>query len=231
MANRIIKNIKQKKKIFIIIFVTFLIILIYIINPNINTNLKVCLCVIGKKENLYALEFVNHYKNLGYDHIFIYDNNDINDERLEDVIYKNITNNFVTIINYRGYRGIRNSPQFDAYYDCYQKNYKSFEWLSFFDFDEFLDLKIPNQKIKDFLINKRFRKCANIKINWLIYSDNDLLYYENRTIRERFLVPNINGFGNTMIKSTIKGNLKDNYWKNMANPHSSNNAVFFGYMP
>ena len=39
--------------------------------------MKVALCAIGKEENLYALEFVNHYQNLGYGHIFIYDNNEI----------------------------------------------------------------------------------------------------------------------------------------------------------
>ena len=115
------------------------------------------------------------------------------------------------------------NQQFDAYYDCYSKNNILFDWLSFFDFDEFLELKIENQNIKDFLRNKRFRKCVNIKINWLIYSDNNLLYYENRTIKERFLMPSYNSFQNSIIKSTIRGKLKVNYWKNMANPHSSNN--------
>ena len=32
---------------------------------------KVALCAIGRLENLYAREFVEHYKNLGIDHIFI----------------------------------------------------------------------------------------------------------------------------------------------------------------
>ena len=39
--------------------------------------LKVCLCVIGKKENLYAREFVDYYRKIGYNNIFIYDNNEI----------------------------------------------------------------------------------------------------------------------------------------------------------
>ena len=37
--------------------------------------IKVSLCVIGKKENLYVNEYINHYKKLGYRHIFLYDNN------------------------------------------------------------------------------------------------------------------------------------------------------------
>ena len=36
------------------------------------------------------------------DKIFLYDNNDINDERFEDVISDFIENGYVEIINYRG---------------------------------------------------------------------------------------------------------------------------------
>lgn len=73
----------------------FLLINIFLILKNINKNkeLKVCLCTIGKKENLYASEFVEHYKKIGYDKIFIYDNNDIGDERFENVLNKHISSN------------------------------------------------------------------------------------------------------------------------------------------
>ena len=103
-------------------------------NINKNKELKVCLCTIGKKENLYASEFVEHYKKIGYDKIFIYDNNDIGDERFENVLNKHISSNFVQIINYRGYRGKRQIPQSDAFIDCYEKNKNNYDWLSFFYF-------------------------------------------------------------------------------------------------
>ena len=95
------------------------------------SKLLIGLCVIGKNENKYAEEFVEYYKNIGYDHIFIYDNNNINDERFQNVLLKHISDNFVTIIDYRGFRGKINKPQFDAYFDCYQKNSKNYDWLSF----------------------------------------------------------------------------------------------------
>ena len=60
------------------------------------------MCVIAKNENLYAKEYVNHYKKLGYDHIYIYDNNQLNGEKFEDVIQDEIDSGFVTIINIRG---------------------------------------------------------------------------------------------------------------------------------
>ena len=205
-------------KFFLVLFIIYLI--YYIINNK--NNIKVCLCVIGKKENLYAAEYVQHYKKLGYKHIFIYDNNDINDERFEDVLNNEILNNFVTIINYRGYRGINNHPQFDSYIDCYRNNNKKYDWLSFFDFDEFLYIS-NNKTINLFLNDKIFNECINIKINWLMYSDNDLMYYENKPIQERFTKFLLHDPGNNIIKSTIRGNLKTNYWDNMENPHTSNN--------
>jgi hypothetical protein len=38
------------------------------------------------KKNKYIREFVEHYKNYGVDKIFLYDNNELNGERFEEVI-------------------------------------------------------------------------------------------------------------------------------------------------
>ena len=162
------------------------------IKINRKKSLKICLCTIGKKENLYASEFVDHYKKIGYDKIFIYDNNDIEDEKFEDVLNRQISTNY--------------------------------EWLSFFDFDEFLELN-KNRNIKEYLNNKKFKKCANIKINWLEFSDNDLIYYKNDSLQKRFTKPLYQDKGNIFIKSTVRGNLKFNYWRSMNNPHSSSNYL------
>ena len=49
-------------------------------------NTKVCICTLGKKENMYIKEYAEHYKALGLDKIFLYDNNDIDDESFENVL-------------------------------------------------------------------------------------------------------------------------------------------------
>ena len=82
---------------------------------------KVCLCCIGKKENLYIADFINHYQKLGYNHIYLYDNNNIDEERFDEVIKDKINSGFVTVMNYRGYRGRKDDAQMDAYYDCYHR--------------------------------------------------------------------------------------------------------------
>jgi hypothetical protein len=122
-----IKSYYQKRKYIYFIYSLVIFFLISFIFFNSQTKIKqtkVCLCVIGKKENLYANEFVNHYKKIGYDKIFIYDNNNIGDEKFEDVLNKQISSNFVEIINFRGYRGKRQKPQNDAYFHCYEKKKK-----------------------------------------------------------------------------------------------------------
>ena len=71
----------------------------------------------GKRENLYINEYLNHYKNIGYDHVFLYDNNDIGDEKFEDIISKDLIGKFVTIKDYRGIKG-KNVPRlYEAYKD------------------------------------------------------------------------------------------------------------------
>ena len=196
---------------------------------NIDNSIKVCLCVIGKSEKLYAKEYINHYYKLGYNHIFLYDNNDINGEIFEDVIMDELKKGFVSIINFRGKTGRRYingflmDSQLEAYYDCYKKNNKIYDWLSFFDFDEFLELRPYNQTIQQFLSNKRYKQCKVIKFNFLFYSDNELLYYNNSPISQRFTTPLIHHNNNRYIKSTVRGGLKDNYWRNCTNPHSGRN--------
>ena len=63
--------------------------------------MKVALCVIGRLENLYAREYVEYYKKLGMDKIFIYDNNHKGEEHFEDVLQDYVDEGFVKIIDYR----------------------------------------------------------------------------------------------------------------------------------
>ncbi len=48
--------------------------------------MKTALVAIGRRENQYAREWVEHYLNIGFNHIFICDNNRYLEERFEDVI-------------------------------------------------------------------------------------------------------------------------------------------------
>ena len=143
--------------------------------------IKVCVCTIGKIENRYIREFVEHYKNYNVDKIFLYDNNNIDGERFEEIINDYIENGFVQLINFRGKIGVL----MEMMNDCYKKNYRYYDWLIFFEIDEYIFLyKIKN--IKHFLGNKIFNKCERIQLNWIFHTDNNLLYYDPRPLKERF---------------------------------------------
>ena len=96
------------------------------------------ICIIVKNEINYLKEFVKHYKELRFDKIYLYDNNDINQENYIDLLKEEINSNFVEIINFRG----KSKGQLLAYNDCYKKHLKDYSWFLFIDADEYLYISI-----------------------------------------------------------------------------------------
>lgn len=192
--------------------------------------MKIALCCIGKMENDYALEFVEYYKGIGFDKIFIYDNNDINGEDFNDVIGDYVKDGFVEIINYR----INNNvlSQRYAYHDCYIKNQKEYDWIAFFDFDEFLTL-VNHSSIKDYLSEKMFEQYDIVHLNWMSFDDNDLLDNDGRKVQDRLTRPCDFNFQklynfpeNNHIKSIIRCKNRGYInWQNASNPHTPSNNV------
>ena len=71
------------------------------------------------------------------------------------------------------------------YNDCYNSNYDKYDWLIFNDIDEYIYLKNYND-IKNFLNRPRFKKCEIIQLNWVLFTDNNHIYYYNKSLLERF---------------------------------------------
>ena len=148
------------------------------------SKLNVLLCTIAKEENRYIKEFVEYYRNLKFKKIIIYDNNKINGEKFDKILKNEIKNNFIEIVNYRGFK----TPQKKSIIDCYHKNNKKYDWIAFYDIDEFLYINNYND-INKFLSLPKFQKCQSILINWKYYGDNNKVYYEPKPLRVRFVKP------------------------------------------
>ena len=179
---------------------------------------KIALCAIGRRENLYAREFVDHYKNLGFDNIFILDNNHDGEEHFEEVLEDDVNRGFVKIIDIRN----ETNCQMKEYTKMYAEYGKEYDWIAFFDFDEFLILPHFND-IHDYL-DKFPTDCQCVLINWLCMTDNNLVHYDDRPLMQRFTVPmpldrcvQYNFPDNCHVKSIIRGKL-DNV-KFGGNPH------------
>ena len=169
-----------------------------------NNNIKIALCTMGKDENLYANEFIKYYINLGVNHLFIYDDNDDDEEKINDIMNKEYKK-YVTIFETKK---VHINNQTASFTECYNNNKNKFDWFLMLDMDEFL--YIVNNTLKGYLSNKRFNKCDFIKINWVITKDNNLLHYDSRPLFERFKPPYIKS---EFVKSIIKGNISDlKYW-------------------
>ena len=173
------------------------------------TNIKVCLCTPCKKENRYIREFVEFYKNWGVDKIFLYDNNEKDGEKMDEVINDYIKNGFVEIYDWRG----KTQVLINMMDDCYQKNNGKYDWLLFYETDEFLHLK-NYTNIKNFLNEDKFDNCKKIHLNWVFHTDNGEYHYDERPVRERFPIiepkpSNMKRLRHNFVKTMIRGNLSD----------------------
>lgn len=180
-----------------------------------NNTDRVAVCCMGKCENLYIREWIEYHIGLGFDKIFIYDNNDIDGERFEDVISDYIKTGQVDIVDYRGQK----CCQEQAYHDCYVKHNKEYDWIAVFDIDEFLTLK-KHSGVKEFLKDSSFKDFQVLHLNWMCYGDNEMLDNDGRMCQERFSVPlpfDIRRFKdfpeNNHIKSIVRGGLRHINWR------------------
>ena len=184
---------------------------------------KIALCCIAKKENEYIRFFVEYYKALCFDKIFIYDNNDPDNERFEEVINDYIQSGFVDIVDYRG----KKVAQLSAYQDCYEKYNKEYSWMAFFDIDEFFTFADGTKDIHKFLLQWKFLPFQLIHVNWMVYGDNELLDNDGRNVTERFvnpivpfnfIPPNSTFPENNHVKTIIRGGLPFISWRET--PHT-----------
>ena len=212
--NLVLKHKKRKKRlkkillktfnIYILIYKIFVLLFLLIYSllsfQKKAKELKVALCTMGKQENLYVKEYVNYYINLGVDHIFIYDDNDINTEKISDVIGPSY-NKYVTI-----YENIKDriKKQKHAFTDCYHNNKDKYDWFIMFDMDEYL--YIVNNTLKNYLSSSILNECDYIRIHWKLATDNNLLHYDNRSLFERFNSSRLKSY---FTKSVIRGHISN----------------------
>ena len=116
--------------------------------------------------------------------------------------------------------------------DCYNIHYKNYDWLLFYEMDEFINLH-DFTNIKEFLEQRKFIKCNLILLNLVCHTDNDLLHYENKSLAERFpkIVPITKPLGKLLeVKFILKGHIPNVKIENMhfCN-HIMNNCDGFGH--
>lgn len=146
--------------------------------------MKVAITCIAKDEEHYIEEWVKYHLKLGFDDVFIYENDwrcSLNDSRVHK-------------INFDGY-----GMQINAYNHFIQTYYTQYDWVAFFDVDEFLVLK-KHKNVKDFIQDYGANSC--IGINWAMFGNNGLSFDGNYSVLNRFTKRKESSWNN--IKCIIK---------------------------
>ena len=129
--------------------------------------MRVAISSIAKMENNYVNEWIAYHLSIGFDHIFLFDNNDLNGERLSEVV----KNPNVTIIE--KFIGIPKSQKESNNY-CYNTYGSKYDWIAFIDVDEFIRIdKNKFNNIKEFLSDIKFSNCDLVRLNWRLFNDSD----------------------------------------------------------
>jgi hypothetical protein len=162
--------------------------------------MKIALVCIAKNEDNYIKEWVGYHKKLGFDDIFIYQNN----WRLIDDI------DGTHKIEFDG-----EIMQVSAYNHFISQNINKFDWVAFFDIDEFLVLK-KHANVKDFILD--YSDLPSIGINWVLFGNNGIHKIDNEySVIKRFTKRQVGV--NIHVKCIVK--LKDNVSMSIHNPVGS----------
>ena len=163
--------------------------------------MKCCIVAIAKYEGDYIKEWVDYNFNLGFDHIIIGDNNNDHTENLYDILHDYIIEGKLTLINLQG-TGVN---QVIFYENTYKNLLGNFDWVLFYDIDEFLILNTC-KNVHEYLSRKCFDNFDVIKVNWKVMSNNGYAIYIDKPVLERFTKPGNNFLiaDNIYVNNTVK---------------------------
>lgn len=166
--------------------------------------MKSAVIAIAKLENNYIREWVEWYKNIGFTNVIIYDNNDVDGERIADAIPDYVTEGFAIIEPFYG----KKHAQHDAYQKGYDKYGREYEWIAFFDIDEYLSLNPRYKNVEDYL--SKFHPLVDlVRVSWRLYGDNGLVRVENGdySVVNRFKEPLPDEKQPKFTKAIVRGGL------------------------
>jgi hypothetical protein len=113
-------------------------------------------------ENPYILEWIAYYQAIGFDHIYLYCNDD-DPAEMHDLV-RPLTQGFAPFVTFYAYR--HQGHQSIMYTHFLLHHRTESEWISFLDIDEFLRLP-PGQNIKTFMQRyESFADCLMFNNIW-----------------------------------------------------------------
>lgn len=128
-------------------------------------------CGIAKNEDNYIEDWVKFHLRIGFDHIYLYDNNAPDKAKYAGMLKQYIDAGKVTVIDVRHLSGQQVAAYMSAYYGF------PFKYMAIIDIDEFVWLNERGKysNIKDFIedVEKDSQPNAGITIQWKCYQGSD----------------------------------------------------------
>lgn len=166
-----------------------------------NHNHACAVVCVARNEGRYLPEWLWHYKRLGFKNAIIYDNDDTPSVRREIESYPYLRD-FVriseTFVGYH-YRDFQKRIYTNAYRDLSDR----YDYLAFFDVDEFLMI---DGTISKFLSNEQFDGFSEIRVPWRTFGDCGIVMDDGSSCMARFKTPLVpdDKITKFIVKSIIK---------------------------
>ena len=165
------------------------------------------ICAIAKDEDFFIKEWVEYHLLIGFEHIYIYDNNSY--VPVSKTLSEYIDSGLATVIDFPR----DEDQQRIAYMDCLQKYGNQCKWMAFIDIDEFIVPKSEHD-IRDIL--DRYIDYGGLAIHWKIFGSGG-----HRTKPDGGVIKNYNKV--ISFDSHIKSIVQPSKVDKVFTPHS------FGY--
>ena len=144
----------------------------------------IAIATMCKKENPYVNEWVAWHLNIGFDRVYIYDDNDPDYPYVGDCIDEEYRDK-VFIVRYNNVLGDVLTKQALMINQFVETMHGDIEWCAFIDGDEFIH--IDNYPSVGEWLSHAPEECECVALNWHIYDDNDIIVGdESAPVQERF---------------------------------------------
>lgn len=131
--------------------------------------MRVVICAIAKNEELYINDWIRWHIGIGFNHIYIFDNNATTKKPLLEYIDEDLRKK-VSVIDFRGV--CEDKLQHRLYTEFYSEYRLEFDWCLFCDIDEFL-FGISN--VHALLSLPLHKNSLQIRVKWMLFGDDNLI--------------------------------------------------------
>ena len=147
--------------------------------PKYGKKYRISLCGMFKNEGRFLKEWVEYYKMIGIDHLYMYNNN--SEDNYLEILKPYIDNGFVTLIDWT-----KNHAQIEGYKDCFDKFRNETQWLAFIDIDEFI-VPVSSSDINEWI--KGYERYPSVLLYWKMFGTGGKMKHDyNQLVIEQYSV-------------------------------------------